>query len=182
MGVGGGESFLARHSPGSLFGKLSVFLILTAPTSTLFTLPCTGARMSTGQEAHHLIVVSSLCHLANALHEFRALETCAVSLDEGVETSTPNGRLVFGIFAGIGEFKRELIWGCVRTGLALARSRGRHLGRPRIVVDASRVASLRAKGQSWAAIPRELGIGRGTAQRAALRLPKNPSAQDVATA
>jgi hypothetical protein len=32
-----------------------------------------------------------------------------VSLHEGVDTSTPNGRLVFGIFASIAEFERELI-------------------------------------------------------------------------
>src|SRR5437016_5463502 len=39
-----------------------------------------------------------------------------VSLYEGVDTSTPNGRLVLGIFASIAEFERELIGGRVRRG------------------------------------------------------------------
>ena len=56
------------------------------------------------------------------------------------------------------------------------------IGRPHVAVDASRVAVLRAQGQSWASISEKLGIGKGTAQRAFLRLPKNPSVQDVATA
>jgi len=43
-------------------------------------------------------------------------------------------------------------------------------------VDASKVAALRAQGQSWASISEGLGIGKGTAQRAVLAFPKNPSA------
>src|SRR5712692_10931052 len=98
----------------------------------------------------------SLRQLVNALEEFRDLGIEFVSLHEGVDTSTPNGRLVFGIFASIAEFERELIRDRVRSGLALAKSRGRRLGRPRIVVDASKVASLRAQGRSWATISAEL--------------------------
>jgi DNA invertase Pin-like site-specific DNA recombinase len=48
----------------------------------------------------------SLRHLVNALEEFRALGIDFISLHEGVDTSTPNGRLVFGIFASIAEFER----------------------------------------------------------------------------
>ena len=91
----------------------------------------------------------SLRQLVNALDEFRALGIDFVSLHEGVDTSTPNGRLVFGIFASIAEFERELIRDRVRSGLALAKSRGRKLGRPGIAVDASKVAFLRAQGRSW---------------------------------
>ena len=100
----------------------------------------------------------SLRQLVNALEEFRALGIDFVSLHEGVDTSTPNGRLVFGIFASIAEFERELIRDRVRSGLALARCRGRQLGRPRIVVDASKGALLRTQGHSWAAISTEMGI------------------------
>jgi hypothetical protein len=45
------------------------------------------------------------------------------------ETSTPNGRLVFGIFATIAEFERELIRERVRSGIAVARAQGKRIGR-----------------------------------------------------
>ncbi len=116
----------------------------------------------------------SLRQLVNALEEFRALGIDFVSLHEGVDTSTPNGRLIFGIFGSIAEFERELITDRVRSGIALAKSRGKRLGRPRVSVDGPRIASLRKAGRSWAAICEETGLSRGTAQRAVLNLPKNP--------
>jgi DNA invertase Pin-like site-specific DNA recombinase len=115
----------------------------------------------------------SLRQLVNALEEFRALGIDFVSLHEGVDTSTPNGRLVFGIFASIAEFERELIRDRVRSGIALAKSRGKRLGRPRVVVDRLRIATLRKEGRSWAEICDALDISKGTAQRAVHSLPKN---------
>ena len=108
----------------------------------------------------------SLRQLVNALEEFRALGVDFISLHEGVDTSTPNGRLVFGIFASIAEFERELIRERVRSGIAAAKARGKRLGRPKANVDASRIAALRAKGRSWRVIADELGIGLATAVRA----------------
>jgi DNA invertase Pin-like site-specific DNA recombinase len=113
--------------------------------------------------------------LVNALEEFRALGIDFVSLHEGVDTSTPNGRLVFGIFASIAEFERELIRDRVKSGLALAKSRGKRLGRPRVPVDTLKIGALRKEGRSWAEVCSSLGITKGTAQRAALSLPKNLS-------
>jgi DNA invertase Pin-like site-specific DNA recombinase len=112
----------------------------------------------------------SLRQLVNALGEFEALGIHFISLHEGVDTSTPNGRLVFGIFASIAEFERELIRSRVRSGLAAARSRGKKLGRPRVQIDAKRVAALREPGRSWPQVAKELGVGLGTAYRIALRL------------
>src|SRR5690349_7233443 len=43
-------------------------------------------------------------HLVNALAEFNTLGIQFISMHEGIDTSTPNGRLVFGIFASIAEF------------------------------------------------------------------------------
>jgi DNA invertase Pin-like site-specific DNA recombinase len=119
--------------------------------------------------------VRSLRQLVNALAEFDALGIHFVSLYEGVDTSTPNGRLVFGIFASIAEFERELIRGRVRSGLAAARARGRKLGRPRVTVDAARIASLRSEGLSWAKIGEQLGVGEGTVYRIAQASAKNLS-------
>jgi len=55
----------------------------------------------------------------------------------------------------------------VRAGIRNARAKGKKLGgRPRVAVDASRIAALRSQGHSWGTIRRETGIAKGTAQRA----------------
>jgi DNA invertase Pin-like site-specific DNA recombinase len=107
----------------------------------------------------------SLRQLVNALAEFDALGIHFVSLHEGVDTSTPNGRLVFGIFASIAEFERELIRGRVRSGLAAARTRGTRIGRPTSTVDVAQIAQLHASGVSWREIERTLGVSARTARR-----------------
>lgn len=117
----------------------------------------------------------SLRHLVNALEEFRSLGIEFISLHEGVDTSTPNGRLVFGIFASIAEFERELIRDRVRSGIAAARSKGKTLGRPKVALDAARIATLRASGRSWPQIAAELGVSVGTAYAFARSLSKNPA-------
>jgi DNA invertase Pin-like site-specific DNA recombinase len=116
----------------------------------------------------------SLRQLVNALAEFDALGIHFVSLHEGVDTSTPNGRLVFGIFASIAEFERELIRGRVRSGLAAAKARGKQLGRPCVAVDAARIAALRASGASWRAIEAQTGMCRETVRKAFHAWQTNP--------
>ena len=115
----------------------------------------------------------SLQQLVNALEEFRALGIEFVSLHEGVDTSTPNGRLVFGIFTSIAEFERQLIRERVRSGLAVARARGKRIGRPRKIVDAVKIARLRADGASWRTIAAQLGVSVGTAYNVAQGRSKN---------
>jgi len=53
----------------------------------------------------------------DALCEFPSLGVQFISLHEGVDAPTPNGRLMFGIFASIAEFERELIRERVRSGM-----------------------------------------------------------------
>ena len=118
----------------------------------------------------------SLRQLVNALEEFRSLGVDFISLHEGVDTSTPNGRLVFGIFASIAEFERELIRDRVRSGIAAAKAKGKRLGRPKTTVDAPRIAVLRGQGLPWRAIASEMGVGLGTVYRMAPKRSKNPSA------
>src|SRR5277367_2378429 len=80
----------------------------------------------------------SLRQLVNALGEFDALGIHFISLHEGVDTSTPSGRLVFGIFASIAEFERSLITERVKSGQAAAKRRGVRFGRPRVQVDSGK--------------------------------------------
>jgi DNA invertase Pin-like site-specific DNA recombinase len=116
----------------------------------------------------------SLRQLVNALEEFRCLGVDFISIHEGVDTTTPSGRLMFHLFASIAEFERELIRDRVRSGLAAAKAKGKQLGRPKVPVDVARIAFLRRQGRSWSQITRETGISKGTAQRALSHLPKNP--------
>ena len=105
----------------------------------------------------------SLRHLVNALEEFRALNIEFVSIHEGVDTSTPNGRLIFGIFASIAEFERELVRDRVRSGLAHARAKGKRLGRPGRVVDAASIREL--QGLAIRDIAARVGSSFGTVRR-----------------
>lgn len=80
-------------------------------------------------------------------------------LDQAIDTTTPSGRLLFHVLAAIAEFERDLIRERVVAGVRRARAQGKHLGRPRIHhVDVARVRALRAQGESWRAIGRQLGL------------------------
>ena len=117
----------------------------------------------------------SVSHLLRALETFQALGIEFVSLTEGVDTSTPAGKMVFTVLGAVAELERSLIAERVKAGLRNAKAKGKKLGRPRIVADAARIAKLRASGASWRDICEETGLSKGTAQRALQNLPKNPT-------
>src|ERR1700682_5710655 len=110
----------------------------------------------------------SVSHLLRALETFNALGIGFVSLGESIDTSTPTGKMVFTVLASVAELERSLIVERVRAGLRNAVAKGKRLGRPRLVVDASRVASLRSQGLGWKKIAAELGVGVGTLYRLSL--------------
>lgn len=75
-----------------------------------------------------------LRHLVTLVDELRSREVGLRVLSGAgaeIDTASANGRLVFGIFASLAEFERELIAERTRAGLAAARARGRLGGRPR---------------------------------------------------
>ena len=73
-----------------------------------------------------------LKHLVSTVDELRARGVGLwVLAGAEIDTTTANGRLVFGVFAALAEFERELIAERTRAGLAAARARGRLGGRPR---------------------------------------------------
>lgn len=104
----------------------------------------------------------SVRQLVEALAEFNELGIQFVSLHENVDTTLPQGKLLFHIFAAIAEFERELTRERVISGLAHARARGVKLGRPKVIVNVDRIAQLRAQGMPWRAISDELGVGVAT--------------------
>src|ERR1039458_5861667 len=117
----------------------------------------------------------SVSHLLRALETFKALGIDFVSLSEQVDTFPPTGKMVFTVLGAVAELERSLIAERVCAGVRNARAKGKKLGRPRVAVDASRIASLRSQGHSWGTIHRETGIAKGTAQRAFCSLPDRKS-------
>ena len=85
-----------------------------------------------------------------------------------IDTTTANGRLVFGIFAALAEFERELIIERTKAGLQAARARGRNGGRPFKMTSAKLRLAQAAMGQPETKIAElcaELGVTRQTLYR-----------------
>lgn len=74
----------------------------------------------------------NLKHLIGLLDEWQALGIAFVSLAEGIDATTPAGKLQMHILGAIAEFERGRIVERVRAGIARARSAGRRIGRPRV--------------------------------------------------
>ncbi len=108
----------------------------------------------------------SLKHLVNSLADLSAYGIAFISLRDNLDLSTPSGRLMFQIIGAMAEFERALIQERVRAGLRNAKAKGKRIGRPRQLVDSSKVLKLRANGVSWREVAQQLGLGTGTVYRA----------------
>jgi DNA invertase Pin-like site-specific DNA recombinase len=85
-----------------------------------------------------------------------------------IDTTTAVGKLVFGIFAALAEFERELISERTVAGLASARARGRKVGRPLKMTAAKLRLAMAAMVQPGTKVGdpcQELGIARQTLHR-----------------
>jgi DNA invertase Pin-like site-specific DNA recombinase len=112
-----------------------------------------------------------LRHLVNTVHDltkrgigFKVLTGHGATID----TISANGRMVFGIFAALAEFERELIVERTKAGMAAARARGRNGGRPYKMTKAKLRLAMVAMGQPETKISElcaELGITRQTLYR-----------------
>jgi DNA invertase Pin-like site-specific DNA recombinase len=78
-----------------------------------------------GRDLKHLV------GLVDTLHQHQVGLKVLAGAGAQIDTTTPNGRLVFGIFAALAEFEAELIRERTKAGLMAARARGRVGGRPR---------------------------------------------------
>ena len=106
----------------------------------------------------------SLQNLVEILNELQALKIDLYFQQQGMDTSTPSGRMIFSVFGAIGEFERNLIRERVIAGQQRAKANGVKLGRPTKMNDGMRsaVKILREKGMGIKQISRELQIGVGT--------------------
>lgn len=113
----------------------------------------------------------NLRHLVNIVHDLTAREVgLKVLTGQGaaIDTTSAQGKLVFGIFAALAEFERELISERTKAGLDSARARGRKGGRPFKMTPAKVRLAMASMGQpetNVAALCEELGITRQTLYR-----------------
>ncbi len=105
----------------------------------------------------------NLRHLVTLLDELQAMGIAFVSLGEGIDCTTPAGKLQLHVLAALAEFERARIAERVKAGLARARSHGRRLGRPEATIPADRVVAV--AGLSIAAGAGLLGVSPSTLKR-----------------
>lgn len=112
-----------------------------------------------------------LRHLVNLAHQLTG-KGVGLKVLEGqgaeIDTTTANGRLIFGIFAALAEFERELISERTKAGMAAAKRAGKHVGRPHKLSDEqiedARKAVAAGK-ETRAAIAKRLGVDVVTLRR-----------------
>jgi DNA invertase Pin-like site-specific DNA recombinase len=110
----------------------------------------------------------SLRHLVNTVTGLADRGIGFRSLQEAIDTTTPGGKLIFHVFAALAEFERDLIRERTSAGLAAARARGRHGGRPSVMtVPKLQVArEMYASGRyTVGAIAKTLGVSRASIYR-----------------
>jgi DNA invertase Pin-like site-specific DNA recombinase len=116
----------------------------------------------------------SICRLGRSTVDLSTFmsEVQAAGVDlyihqQSINTATPSGRMVFGIFSALASWEREMISERINAGLARAKAEGKRLGRPSKVNDAVRtsVRLLRDRGLSIHNIAKQLQIGVGTTQK-----------------
>jgi len=114
------------------------------------------------------------------LHTLKELEARRVSVIAmsglAFDLTTPHGRMLATIIAGIADFERELIQERIHSGIAAAKARGRRLGRqkgqrPKSDRLAPRVLALVEKGRSYRLIGREVGLSKNTVAGIVKRAP-----------
>jgi DNA invertase Pin-like site-specific DNA recombinase len=106
----------------------------------------------------------NLRHLILLLDELHAVGVAFVSLSEGIDATTPAGRLQLHVLGAIAEFERARIQERVRAGLARARKQGKRLGRPPREITVHELAMT--AGLSVRAAARDLRVSASQIHRA----------------
>ena len=100
---------------------------------------------------------ASSATVVTLLDDLQAIGVDFVSLAEGIDATTPAGRLQLHILGAIAEFERARTVERVRAGLARARAQGKTLGRPRVTrVQVPRGLTVRGAAHAW-------GVSKSTA-------------------
>lgn len=102
--------------------------------------------------------------LVNALKEFQSLGVDFISYQENIDTTTPQGEMVFHIMASLAQFESALISERVKAGMARAKAQGKKVSRPTLSASVQQqIKDLHDQRVSINQISKQLGIGYGTA-------------------
>ena len=106
----------------------------------------------------------SLQHLVEILNELQAMKIDLYFMQQGMDTTTPSGRMIFSVFGAIGEFERNLIRERVIAGQQRAKAAGTHIGRPTKMNEGMRSAiqAMHENGMSIRQIAKSCKVGIGT--------------------
>jgi len=106
----------------------------------------------------------SLQHLIEILNDLQTLKCDLYFHQNGIDTSTVTGRMIFQICGSLAEFERNLIRERVISGQQRAKSEGKHIGRPSQMTDALKtsIRLLREQGMAIKEIASTLSVGVGT--------------------
>jgi DNA invertase Pin-like site-specific DNA recombinase len=107
-------------------------------------------------------------HLIEIMEMLKALEINFVSITESIDTTTPAGKMIFGIFAVLAEFERENIVSRVKAGMKAAKERGIHCGRSNFKLTKEQHQSIIERGLSGESVSKladEFSINKGTVSR-----------------
>ena len=108
----------------------------------------------------------SVLHLAQFVEDMRGAGVGLFLLKQGLDSETPTGRAMVGMWSVFAELEREIIRERIHSGLARARAQGKVLGRkPVSSKTEDRIPELRGKGLGKLKIARTLGCGVSTVQR-----------------
>ena len=101
----------------------------------------------------------SLQHLITLLSDIHSKD-CDLYLHlQGIDTTTPSGKMMFQMLGVFAEFERSMIRERVLAGLDRARSQGKRLGRPPIPpITVDKIKRLRGEGLSLRKIAKQVGI------------------------
>lgn len=109
----------------------------------------------------------SLGHLIQLIAELGKRGVGFRSLTEGIDTTSPAGTLLFHIMGALAEFERSLLIERTRAGIAAAKKRGQHVGRPRSMTGAqiTHARELLAEGKSQEQVAAIVRVARSTLNR-----------------
>ena len=108
----------------------------------------------------------SLQHLLKLLEEFHAKGVDVYFHQQGIDTTTPAGKLMFQLCGAFAEFERGMIQERVKAGLQRAKAQGKTLGRPKVPEKTIRkVKELFERGVSFRKIANEVGLHHKTVSR-----------------